>query len=244
MTVATQTENYTQGTYQSPVAIKRWLHQKRFNDALRLLRLQPTDKVLDYGAGDGHFLEIAARQHDPSLLVGYEPAEQLLVQAQAKLAGSGVTVLNDLAGVRGMKFNKVVCMEVCEHLPDPELEELLSNVPDYMAAGASFMLSVPIESGLPALAKNAFRYLKYRNQGHDRLTWAVYFRTVLGLPTPRRSDELLSGLRYMYSHIGFDFRCFERRLASRFRIQRKYRSPANFLGSGLNNTIYYICTAR
>ena len=234
-------DEYLSYTYQSPVAIKRWLHQKRFLDALRLLQVKPGDTILDYGAGDGHFLEIAAQKHDPSLLYGYEPAEELFLQAKQTLNSSGVTLERDLATFGPMKFNRVVCMEVCEHLPDSELQHLFSTVPRYMAPGGIFMVSVPIESGLPALAKNAFRYLKYQNRGHDRLTLSIYLRTVLGLPVPRRTDELLSGLRYMYSHIGFDFKSFERNLRSRFVVKKRYCSPANFLGSGLNVTMYYIC---
>lgn len=235
------TDEYLSKTYQSPVAIKRWLHQKRFLDALRLLQLKAGDTVLDYGAGDGHLLEIAAQRHDPSLLYGYEPAEELFLQAKQTLKGSGVTIERDLATFGPMKFNRVVCMEVCEHLPDSELQHLFSTVPAYLAPGATFMVSVPIESGLPALAKNAFRYLKYQNKGHDHLSLSIYLRTGLGLPVPRRTDERLSGLRYMYSHIGFDFKAFERDLRRRFAIEKRYCSPANFLGSGLNNTMYYIC---
>lgn len=234
-------DEYLSYTYQSPVAIKRWLHQKRFLDALRLLQINPGDTILDYGAGDGHFLEIAAQEHNPSLLYGYEPAEELLLQAKRTLNGSGVILEKDLATFDPMKFDKVVCMEVCEHLPDTELLQLFATVPRYMAPGGTFMVSVPIESGLPALAKNAFRYLKYQNRGHDHLTLGIYLRTGMGLPVPRRTDESLSGLRYMYSHIGFDFKRFERNLRDRFVIKRRYCSPANFLGSGLNNTIYYLC---
>lgn len=238
----TSTEEYVSKTYQSPVAVKRWLHQKRFTDALRLLELRPGQTVLDYGTGDGHFLEVAAQQHDAALLFGYEPAEELFVQAKKKLNQTGVTVASELGKLGRKQFDKIVGMEVCEHLPERELGQLLATVLDYLAPGGTFLVSVPIESGLPAMAKNAFRYLKYRNQGYDRLTWSIYLRTILGRPISR-SDEGLSGLRYMHSHIGFDFREFERRIAGRFVIRKRYCSPANFLGSGLNNTVYYVCTA-
>ena len=114
----TSTEEYVSKTYQSPVAVKRWLHQKRFTDALRLLELRPGQTVLDYGTGDGHFLEVAAQQHDAALLFGYEPAEELFVQAKKKLNQTGVTVASELGKLGRKQFDKIVGMEVCEHLPE------------------------------------------------------------------------------------------------------------------------------
>jgi SAM-dependent methyltransferase len=231
---------YQSYTYQSSFAPKRWLHHKRFTDAIRILRLGERDTVLDYGCGDGRLHEIAAQSHPRGLLFGYEPAQELFEQAKARLDEKGVTVVQSLSELKGRKFDKVVCLEVCEHLPKKELHELLLNLKSLLKPGGDLVVSVPIESGLPALAKNTFRFTKHHL--YPDLSLNSYIRTFLGMPV-RRLPGSLSGLNYFFHHIGFDFREFERVLATQFKIKMRYCSPLDRLGSGLNNTIYYRCNA-
>jgi len=146
----------------------------------------------------------------------------------------------NLSDLKGKKFDKVVCLEVCEHLPTKELQELLSNLKSLLLPFGKLVVSVPIESGFPALAKNTFRFTKRRM--YPDLNVGSYVRTFLGLPA-QRSAGSLSGLNYFFHHIGFNFREFEKELATQFLIKRRYCSPLDALGSGLNNTIYYSCEA-
>lgn len=232
-------EQYQNYTYQSPFALKRWLHQKRFTDAVKFLKLKENETVLDYGCGDGHFLEVAVESHPKELIFGYEPAQDLFDQAKEKLDPRGIAVHKNLDALQSKKFDKIICMETCEHLPKKELQELLSNIKSLLKENGQLVISVPIESGLPALAKNSFRFIKDRH--YDNLTIGNYFRTFLGRPVQRRADQALSGLNYIFSHIGFNFKEFEKELVKQFKIKKRYGSPTPGLHWSLNNTLYYVC---
>jgi 2-polyprenyl-3-methyl-5-hydroxy-6-metoxy-1,4-benzoquinol methylase len=232
-------ETYQSYTYESPNSIKRWLHRKRFVDAVKILGLKPNETVLDYGCGDGYFLELASRSHPKELIEGFEPAQVQFDQATEKLKGQGLRVVQDLAELKGRKFDKIICMETCEHLPNSQLHELIVNIKSLLLPNGRFIVSVPIEIGLPALAKNSFRFVK--NPRYGNLSLKSYFRTFLGLHVQRDDERSISGLTYIFSHIGFNFKEFERELKKHFIIRREQCSPIEQLGNSLNMTKYYNC---
>jgi hypothetical protein len=64
---------YSNLTTQHPSALKRFSHTQRFQRALALLDVHDGESVLDYGTGDGYFLQLLRCQYPHCDLWGYEP---------------------------------------------------------------------------------------------------------------------------------------------------------------------------
>lgn len=235
-------DTYQDYTYKSPFFVKRWLHQKRYSETRKLLNLQPHDTVLDYGCGDGYFLRMCSEVVPAENLVGYEPDHDMYDYAVHALRGTGIKIVRTVDSLQQRLFTKMTCLETAEHLVNKELDILLINLQRLLAQDGTALISVPIETGIPALFKNIFRFLK----GHtsDNLTLTNFMRTVFGLHTIRSTPESLEHGYYIYSHIGFNHRQFEHQLKEYFSITHKHYSPAHFLGGGLNNTVFYTCVKK
>ncbi len=230
-------DDYAAYTYGSCFGPKRWAHRKRLADALRLLELSPNDTLLDYGCGDGALLQMALAVLPPQRLAGYEPAPSMRKLTET-LQQKGVRIISDTSVLRNEKFSKVTCLEVLEHLPPGDVEEALAEIASLLAPGGLALLSVPVEIGPPAVVKNAFRWLFGNREG---ITLRGFVRSALGLPCRRPKPKDLDGMPYIFSHIGFDYRKFERKVADFFRIKRRVASPFPLLGPLANNVVFYVC---
>jgi len=240
--ITTMKESYQKSTYNSPSRIKRYLHRKRFSDALNILKLKKSDIFLDYGCGDGYLLLLASAIIPPKHLFGFDPAQTMLQQTVKTLAGRGITIVSRLEDLPRKKFSKISCLETCEHLPKKRLTELLERSSDLLEDSGELVVSVPVEIGLPALLKNSFRFM--HDQHYDNLTLKNYLKTFLGLPAARNTDQKLDTTEYIFSHIGFNFRKFQPLLSNYFDIAARICSPFPFTGPFFNNTIYYRCVKK
>lgn len=239
-----ESNEYQNYTYSSPFFIKRWLHKKRFNDVVKMLNLSAKDALLDYGCGDGYFLEICSRFETipANNLYGYDPAENMYKQAIEKLKGKEIAITKSIKDLNNKKFTKIVCLETCEHLTGENLTELLKNINNLLANNGEAIITVPIEIGIPALFKNSFRFLK--NYHYDNLNLKNYVNSILGRPIERNINQKMEGVNYIYSHIGFDHRKFEKILTDYFEIESIRYSPINLFGSILNNAVFYKCAKK
>lgn len=235
---------YKEGTYRSGSFIKRWLHQRRFKEASKILNLKKSDLLLDYGCGDGYLLTLCSKSIPSQNLYGFEPVNEMYKEAIQNV-GKKIKIVQDLKELNN-KFTKISCLEVCEHLVDDDLKELFSNIGNLLKPNGRVIISVPIEIGIPAMLKNLFRFFKNK-KWYGNLTFKNYIKTILGLTIPRNVSQRLSNVNYINFislHTGFDYRKFELLLNDYFRIQRKYYSPINFFKSVLNNIIYYDCVKK
>lgn len=231
--------SYDKCTYNDSLFIKRWLHRRRFAHVLKFLDLKAGERILDYGCGDGYFLRLI-KNHFPAVeAVGFEPYGPKCKEAQNKLSGLDIKIFQSVESTKGQKFDKITCLETAEHLDDNGLEVLWSNTRSLLASGGLLIISVPLEIGLPALIKNTYRLLK--NRPYDNLSFINYFKAIAGFRIKRRVITLEPGLNYIFSHMGFDHRVFEKQLAKHFIIERKEGQPWPFFGTIFNNTLYYIC---
>src|SRR5450755_1255004 len=82
----------------------------------------------------------------PQNLVGYDPNPKLLAEAAPSVsAGAELTTdIDSLIGKRPSSFSLIYCMEVCEHLTDKSLDELLKRITVLAAPGARIIFGVPI----------------------------------------------------------------------------------------------------
>jgi 2-polyprenyl-3-methyl-5-hydroxy-6-metoxy-1,4-benzoquinol methylase len=147
--------HYGSITVKSPNALRRWSHRSRFDAVARLIDASPGDRILDFGTGDGFFLDLLHRQQPRAEYFGFEPLH-FMEDAKA-LNLEGVRLESDFDRLPLGYFNKIACLEVMEHLPSAPLQTAIGRIVAAAAPGAHIVISVPIENGLPSLVKNIVR---------------------------------------------------------------------------------------
>ena len=66
---------YSNQTINNSSFIKRFSHNKRFQNSIKLLSPKSDDKILDYGTGDGYILNQIYNKNIYCEIIGYEPFE-------------------------------------------------------------------------------------------------------------------------------------------------------------------------
>ena len=227
--------------------VKRFVQKRRLADALRVLRGLGADyrgSVLDYGGADGQLSRRIAARLPQARVVCYEPAPYLAAEAERMLAGmSNARLVTSLADLDGQRFDYCFCLEVLEHLPEPLLEETLTQIEQLLAPGGRCVIGVPNEIFLPALVKGLFRMVRRPGQFDTRP--GNVLRAVFGHPPADRPlGEIAPGLPYHFFHLGFDYRRLRRTLSRRFSIERTYGSPLRYAPMGLNFEVYLVVKSR
>lgn len=218
--------------------IKRASHAARFRTALELADPQPGDTILDYGAGDGHFLLMVEAARPGLTLVGYDPVPTRYEILKNETGGIEVTA--DLSSLSGRTFSKIICLEVLEHLNESLQAEALTNMARMLSPGGWIVVSVPLEIGLGSLAKNFVRALIH--QAHPGATVKTVLRSSVGLSvkSPYPTDT-----EYRPGHIGFDHRQLEKRFRKlSLHVTRKTFSPFPTFRSGLNSQVFYVLSVN
>ena len=137
-------------------SIEHWRTQK----VLRFLHVQAGERVVDLGCGAGNMLDLLPKSSqrwgvDLSTFLLNKAAKRLGVQwedpqekplgesdATVRLVRGNLQALPQGIGQAGL-FDKALCSEVIEHIPDPRLA--LSEACKLLRPGATFVVSVPDE---------------------------------------------------------------------------------------------------
>jgi SAM-dependent methyltransferase len=235
------TLNYASYTRNTAEPLKRIAHGRRYEQLLRIIAAPlPADKVLDYGCGDGHLFSHFIGKIPLEKLVGYDPNADLLAQADpAVVAGS--TLTTDLDGLKAEhrhSFSLIYCVEVCEHLTDKALDELLENITELASPGARIIIGVPIETGPSGFLKTMYRTVHGHRQAAS-VTKAV--RALFGLPIPRNVTDV----EWYGDHTGFNHARLREKLEQHgLLVKRSACLPFPSMGLALNNEIYFTCIQR
>ena len=227
-----------------------WSHRRRFEIGLELARPFRGKRLLDYGCGDGTFLALLQAGPDaPAEGVGAELDEFQVTDCTTRLGsrpGLKFVPIHDLddAAHRG-RYDGVMCMEVLEHVVsvDPVVERLWS----LLAPGGQLMVSVPIEIGVPLLAKQAARCIAgWRGigdyPGTSPYTWREYAASVFAGPRQHLARPVHGRDRPMpfHDHKGFNWMALRARLERRFAIERMVASPLPWLGPHLATQVWFV----
>ena len=105
--------NYSNLTVKNSSFFKRFSHKKRFEKALKLADLSDENSILDFGTGDGYFLNLL-RENTHATIVGYEPIDDMFEQLEKTISDKTIKIINNLNAVKE-KFDVVYCLEVLEH---------------------------------------------------------------------------------------------------------------------------------
>ena len=137
----------------------RWTHRSRYEMGLRLAATFRGKRLLDYGCGDGTFLAMLCSGRD-------RPAEA--VAQRFTVPGDGLCHTVSARAESGLRARRaprcpartvdaVFCMEVLEHVV--ELDSVIDRLWRALNPGGALVVSVPVETGLPLLVKQAARGL-------------------------------------------------------------------------------------
>lgn len=233
--------NYASYTRNTAEPLKRIAHSRRYEQLLRIVAAPfPGDKVLDYGCGDGHLFSHLVGNVPSDKLIGYDPNADLLAQADpAVIAGSSLTTdINSLKAGHRRSFSLIYCIEVCEHLTDKALDELLDNIIELAAPYARIIIGVPIETGPSGFLKAMYRTA----HGHRQAASAIKaVRALFGLPIPRNVTDV----EWYGDHTGFNHARLRGKLEDRgLLVKRSACLPFPLFGVALNNEIYFTCSRR
>lgn len=244
-----------QGTYAkkqlgSTSALIRWSHRRRFALGLELCRPFVGRRVLDYGAGDGTLLALLREQpFAPALAVGAEIAPHLVDDCTRRLGAPGLRFVHvdDLARPEHAgAYDAVLCLEVLEHVVD--VGAVLDRLVMLLAPGATLIVSVPVETGLPVLIKQTVRTLAGWARigdypGVTPYTWPQLLRAVVAGERQHMSRPVHDGAHGPYhDHTGFNWRLVRRAIARRVTLIRTLGSPVGWLSPALNSQAWFVGT--
>lgn len=228
-----------------------WSHRRRFETGLRLARAYARDgRVLDYGCGDGSFLALlAAGEAPPREAVGAELHARLVEDCRRRLGAQknlGFVLIEELDTPRHRgAYDLVSCMEVLEHVIDPVAPlELMAR---QLAPGGRLLVSVPVETGIPLLVKQAVRRVAgWRGIGDYPGTsgytlaelWAGLFachRQHIARPV-----HTGAGGETFHDHKGFNWMRLRETLADMFQLEKTLGSPVAWLPPHLASQAWFM----
>jgi len=227
--------SYTRDTTDS---LKSLAHKRRYRQVLNLIAPPLLiDRVLDYGCGDGHLFSFLVHKYKRQNLVGYDPNPKLLAEAAPSVsAGAELTTdIDSLITNRSSSFSLIYCIEVCEHLTDKSLDELLKHITVLAAPRARIVFGVPIETGPSGFLKSMYRTA---HGGRQSASIAQAFRALFNMKLERKVTDT----EWYGAHTGFSHMRFRKILEQGgFRIIKTRHLPILALRSVLNNEIYFVC---
>ena len=225
-----------------------WTHRSRFETGVRLARRFRGRRVLDYGCGDGTFLAMLCSAQDrPSEAVGVELDEYQVNDCRTRMGHTAGLSFEPIAWLdtaeQSERFDAVVCMEVLEHVVD--LDAVITRLWWVLARGGTLVVSVPVETGVPLLVKQAARRIAgWRGLGDyshtSRYTLAEYWAGVTAgrtphMPRPQYGDELP-----FHDHKGFNWMALCGRLSQRFTLEETLASPIAWLGPHMASQVWFV----
>lgn len=231
-----------------------WSHRSRFQVGLQLAQEFAGKKVLDYGSGDGSFLAMLMNgQAPPAVAVGAEIQSEVVEGCRARL---GTQVLSFVvnreledAAHQGV-YDAVICMEVLEHVL--EVGPLLDRFVRLLSPSGKLLISVPVETGLPLILKEAVRrFAGWRGigdyPGTTSYTPAEYVTSLLAngkrqhIVRPIHKNADGSG---SHDHKGFNWMVLKQALAQMFEIERVVGSPLTWLTPHLASQVWFLARKK
>lgn len=257
MGAAVRRGHYARKQILSKDRLIAWSHRARFEAGLRLAREHAAGRrVLDYGCGDGSFLAMltgGGGDATPREAVGAELSADLVEDCRRRLGVRGRLGFVTAAELDGPEhrgaYDLVVCMEVLEHVVDPEA--VVGRLARALAPGGRLLVSVPVETGLPLLVKQAARRVAgWRGIGDYPGTspytlgelWAGVVagaRQHVARPVHTSPD----GTRF-HDHKGFNWMRLRATLARSFEVERTLGSPVAWLPPHLGSQAWFVLRGR
>jgi SAM-dependent methyltransferase len=231
-----------------------WSHGRRYRTGLHLAARFRGRRILDYGCGDGTFLAmLVATTYGPARAVGAELDDFQVEDCRARLGGRPGLSFERISTLDGDEhrgaYDGVVCMEVLEHVV--ALDRVLDQLWRLLDHDGTLLVSVPVETGLPLILKQAARRVAgWRGVGDYPGTSPYTLREYAASVFAGRIQHLkrpVYGSREgatFHDHKGFNWMALRDRLARRFIIQHVTASPFSWLGPHLAAQVWFVGRKR
>jgi SAM-dependent methyltransferase len=226
-----------------------WSHRRRFETGLRLGQQFAGKRLLDYGCGDGTFLALLdAGGAPPARAVGVELDDVQVDDCRARFADRPRLAFERIEALEGDAhrgvYDGVVCMEVLEHVV--ALDTIVDRLWRALASDGSLIVSVPVETGLPLLLKQAARRVAgWRGigdyPGTSPYTLSEYAASVFAGARQhiKRPIYGVDGPTPFHDHKGFNWMALRERLSRRFVLEHTYASPVAWVGPQLATQVWF-----
>ncbi len=220
----TRTVSYSAQTLETPNPIARYAHRQRYKASFDRVTsdVRQGGTVLDFGCGEGDFLNTLSELRPDLSLYGFDPESHHVPDRYA--------LVDDITAVPAGSVDLVCCFETLEHLYDDEIASFLSEAARVLAPGGEVSLSVPVIGGPTLLLKEANRAVLFRRRS-DYTARELLAASLAGRPAARPDDIRVS-------HKGFDFRALLRTLGERFDVSDTAYTPFPGLPWWLNSQIF------
>lgn len=238
-----QKPTYSSYTYDSPNAVKRAIHRRRYANVLRHLGITPRSRVLDYGCGDGRLFRIMLDKGmaDPGRLVAFDPVPDM--QAQFARLVPEVRIFAESAHIPdpapGTGFDFIFCCEVLEHLSPEHTEATFREFQRLGGPATVFVVEVPIEIGFFGAMKNVYRKVF----AGVRIPWRVIARAMLGAGTAR-SPRVTSSGQTTFDHPGYSFKTTRQQLIAFMDIVDEFNDPFRKAPYVVNNSHIFVARLK
>jgi len=224
-------KSYRDRNYNSPNPLRRYAHRSRFKKSIESIKIKDGISVMDFGAGDGLFLNQLEGTNSNLRLVGFEPYMESIQENTIQIEKDWTQVIE--LSKKYKLFDYVTCFEVLEHFSPQNQYEALRKMHSIVKDTGRVIISVPIEKGFPALVKNLIRKLNLPHSNHI-FTSSNILKSFLG----RNLLELRNDPGYM-SHMGFYFTDLETEIKKLFTIELKSYSPIGGPTYQTNSQVFY-----
>jgi len=227
-----------------------WSHRRRFETGLRLARRFKGRRVLDYGCGDGTFLALLdATDAAPSHALGVELDNVQVRDCQARFADRARLRFGLIAELddefHRERYDGVACMEVLEHVV--ALDAVIERLWRVLSPDGTLIVSVPVETGIPLLVKQAARRVAgWRGIGDYPGTSPYAPREYIASVFAGRRPHLerpvygTGGSSPFHDHKGFNWMAMRDRLEERFVVERTCASPVRCLSPHLGTQAWFV----
>jgi SAM-dependent methyltransferase len=230
-----------------------WSHRRRFEVGLRLAQRFQGRRILDYGCGDGTFLALLSESGAPPAdAVGAELDDFQVNDCRNRLGHRAGLRFVPIASLDEAEhqgaYDGVVCMEVLEHVVP--LDEIIDRLWRVLADDGTLLVSVPVETGLPLLLKQAARRIAgWRGigdyPGTSPYTLHEYAASVFAGRRPHLERARLGDPRApFHDHKGFNWMALRERLARRFTIEQTVASPLPWIGPHLATQVWFVARKK
>jgi 2-polyprenyl-3-methyl-5-hydroxy-6-metoxy-1,4-benzoquinol methylase len=183
---------YNRQTIDTANPVARYAHRQRHKLSLdrAAAEVRQGGTVLDYGCGDGAFLNALAEARPDLTLLGFDP--------ESGHEPEGYRAVAAIDDVPDGSLDLLCCFETLEHLYPDETARFAADADRMLAPGGQVLISVPIIGGPPLLAKELNRMAMFRRRS-DYSTRELLAASLAGRPAARPDDIRVT-------HKGFDHR--------------------------------------
>ena len=219
-----RTVSYSAQTLETPNPVARYAHRQRYKVSFDRVTsdVRPGGTVLDYGCGQGDFLNALADLRPDLALLGFDPESDHQPDRYA--------AVRSMDEVPDGAVDLVCCFETLEHLYDDEIRTFLDDAERVLVPDGEVSISVPVIGGPPLLLKEANRVVLFRRPS-DYSARELAAASLAGRPATRPADIRVS-------HKGFDHRALLARLGERFDVTDVTRTPFPVLPWWLNSQVF------